>query len=41
VLLIEVRAHRYNRAVMCEDGSVPEAYGVDCRKEIDQFGSGR
>jgi len=39
-LMIEIRPQRYNRAVLCADGAVPDAYGSDCRKPIDQFGPG-
>lgn len=40
VVLIEIRPHRYSRAVLLATGSVPDTYGSDCQKSIDQFGKG-
>ncbi len=39
-ILIEIRTHSYNRVTMTTKGKVPEAYGSDNQKPIDQFGKG-
>ncbi|MCK5941569.1 MAG: hypothetical protein KAI24_06340, partial [Planctomycetes bacterium] len=38
VRLIEIRTHMFNRAVLDIAGEVPESFGPDCRKPIEQFG---
>lgn len=38
MMFIEIRQHTYNRLVMTKGGKVPEAYGPDSNKPIDQFG---
>lgn len=39
-VMIEIRPHPYNRMLLCEDGAIPDVYGKDCSKPIDQFGKG-
>tara|TARA_R110002096_G_scaffold17148_6_gene59189 strand:- start:1498 stop:3690 length:2193 start_codon:yes stop_codon:yes gene_type:complete len=39
-ILIEIRTRPYNRLSMTSMGVVPDAYGPDSQKPIDQFGKG-
>ncbi len=40
MLLIEVRPHRSNRAILDVSGTMPDWYGSESRWPIDQFGKG-
>ena len=39
-ILIEIRPRRYSRVIMTSSGAIPETYGPDSMKPIDQFGAG-
>jgi len=38
MMFIEIRPHRHDRLVMTKAGKIPNAYGPDSNKPIDQFG---
>lgn len=39
-ILVEIRPHTYDRVIMTKTGKIPNAYGPDSQKPIDQFKGG-